>query len=782
VCKEDCADPLQIKNHYHKLASEGKNLDIVQKANEATHRRNRGDAIGPPPVPTQPPKRRYDPIQTPIPRTLAPNTEVVDLENSPLQSALPLQASPPQFAPQSRFPAQPPAARQSNAAPEARAHQDPVIPAQNTAPRPNHPAGPRMGFFAEDARPVVPQQPAHQATQQPPRPAPNQNETQTQRIARIKTEHDNNPTRHLFTHPPGPTLAEQEADRERERVRAERDLVLQQQQQQQHQNQSQRALQDTRSRLNADFDARPQLEPEERDSDHIRQRQPQPTFFRPAGGQMPPSMYPHHVSSEPGRAEQRFSQPQFSMQVAPISSASKPIVDLTGSSTQQPQSRPFSPPLRTVRPPSPARAPPAPNPPPQRTMTPTPAPAPAVPAKEPPKRVNIMSMLNPEPEEERPRRREPETMTPVSSGTPAQQYRPQLPPSESGPPREPFGEPRPFSRPTFPPAQHTPGSSVSTPTSESAPRDGLPSMSHRDSWPGPRPAFQGLPMQQRQQQHPVGSPLSQPQHGPSMPEPRGSLFNQDYRSATFSSLNQARHVPSPPPASGAYSHSRTPSYTQNAPAQHPTQPSASSIVAGAGLVRQNPYARKDGPPAPSSQPHLHGSQVVQAQNEVNYGHSRYAHNEPPPQDTRREAMFDRFRERPSEAATREQRDREQQHREQMLVQQQHQHRYGGHHTPPVTQPHYAPPERSGPTPLSHPAYAPPSDVGHLQHPDSRSQQQLEYHAELRRRDYERERQRQERMETEARNRSIVQQQNQQRLYEDRMRQQHAWEPGPGSKQ
>jgi serine/arginine repetitive matrix protein 2 len=780
VCEKNYTDLPQIKNHFHKLVSDGKNLDLVQKANEATHRRNRGDAIGPPPVPTQPPKRRYDPIQTPMPRTLAPNTEVIDLENSPSQSVMPLHVSPPQFAPQIRFPAQPPAARQSNAAGEPRTHQDPVIPAQNPAPRPHHPPGPRMGFFVDDARSAVAhafQQPAHQATQQPTRPVSNQNETNTQRIARIKTEHDNNPSRNPFSHPPGPSIAEQDAERERERLRVERDLV----QQQHHQSQSQRAIQDTRARMQAAVDARAQLELEEREPDQLHQRQQQPNFFRSTGGQMQPSMYPRPGASEPSRAEQHFPQTQFGIQVTPISSASSPIVDLTGPSLHQPQPRPFSPSLRAVRPPSPVHAPPALNAPPQRTMTPTPAPAPApaLPAKEPPKRLNIMSMLNPEPEEERPRRREPEINTPVSSGTPAQQYRPHLPPSESGTPREPFGEPRPYSRPTFPPSHHTPGSSVSTPTSESAPRDGLPPMGHRDSWPGPRPAFQGLPMQQ---QHQVGSPLSQPQHGPPMPEPRGSLFNRDYRSATFGSLNQARHVPSPPPAAGgAYSHSRTPSYTQNAQAQHSAQSSA-PLATGAGPslnLRQNPYARKDGPPAPSSQPHLHGSQVVHAQNEANHSHNRYAQYEPPQQDPRREAMFDRFRERPSEVPT-----REQQHRDQMLAQQQHQHqhRFGGHHTPPVTQPQFAPPERSGPTPLSHPTYAPPPDAGQLQHPDSRSQQQLEYQAELRRRDYERERQRQERMETEAQYRNAYQAQNQQRLYDDRMRAHQGWEPGPGPKQ
>jgi hypothetical protein len=298
-------------------------------------------------------------------------------------------------------------------------------------------------------------------------------------------------------------------------------------------------------------------------------------------------------------------------------------------------------------------------------------------------------------------------------------------------------------------------------------------MSHRDSWPGPRPSFQVPPIQQGRQ---VGSPLSQPQHGPPMPESRGSLFGPNYRTAPFSALNQSgRHIPSPPPAAGAYSHSRTPSFTHNAQSQGPT-PSSAPLPTSQGPalnLRTNPYALKDLPPGPSPQPQLHGSQVVsmQARNEANHSHNQYAQF----QDTRRDALFDRFRERGSDPAgrEREQRDREQQHREQQMLAQQ-QHRYG-QHTPPVTQPQFAPPDRSGPTPLSHQAYAPPPDSGLLQHPDSRHQQQLEYQQELQRRDYERERQRRERMEQEARYRQEVQAQ---RVYEEGMRARYGnnWEP------
>ncbi|TLD30125.1 hypothetical protein E2P81_ATG06778 [Venturia nashicola] len=863
---EDNADSAQIKNHYHKLIQDGKNSEVEQLVTEAEYRKKRGEASGPPPVPSQPTKRRYDPIQTPMVRTLAPNTEVIDLEKSPSQPGIPLHVSPPQFGSQSRFPAQqqPPASRQPNPAGEPLMHQEPIHPAQKP-PRPH--TGPRMGYFADDSRVNVAHgfpQPALQAMQEPARTLPNQNESQTQRIARIKTEHDNNPSsRNLFTHAPDPMLAEQNAERERERMGAESERATMQQQL--NLQKSQQAFSDTRARMQAemdaqsrmqaemdaqsrmqadmdaqsrmqaemdaqsrmqaerdmrakmqaDVDARAQLEMEQKEPENMRQRPSQPNYFRTSSSQMPPSIYTRPGPPEAGRPEHRSFQTPFGMQIAPMSSAPSPVVDLTGPSgyqsqpppqpPPQPQPRPFSPALLVVRPPSPQRVPSALNPlnpPPSRTMTPTPAPAPAVPtpAKDPPpKRVDIMSMLNTDPpEEERPRRREREVNTPASSGTPAQQYRHPAPLSETGTAREPYGEPQSFSRTGFATSQLTPGSSVSTPTSESGPRDGLPSIHHhhRDSWPASRPPFSGLPMQQQQA---VGSPLSQTQHAPSMPEAQRPSFGApgDYRPATLSRLNSRPNIPSPPPViGGAYSHSRTPSYTQNPRGQPPPQPPV-PVVTGSGLVRDNPYKVRD---PQSSQPHLHVTQVVHPQNEPSYGQNRYAQPyDPPAQEARRlEVALDRFRER-QEVSAREQREREQQqqqhqhqqylqqqqqqqqqrereqqqqhqqHQEQLIAQQRQQYRYG-HHTPPITHTQYAPPERSGPTPLGHTAYPPPD----LSHSQQQSQQHIQYQNELARRDQERDQQRRERMAREAQERSKVQQQRQRYAAEADDQRRHQW--------
>jgi len=272
------------------------------------------------------------------------------------------------------------------------------------------------------------------------------------------------------------------------------------------------------------------------------------------------------------------------------------------------------------------------------------------------------------------------------------------------------------------------------------------------------------------------------------------MFGRDYRAQAFSSLNQtARHNPFPPPAAATtYTHSRTSSFTHNPQTQLPAAPPSAPTATGSGAslnLRNNPYAHKDPPTGPSPLSHNGPLSSIQTRTEQDHSHNQYTQFH---QDHRREAAFDRFRERdrererPSDAivAAREQWDQQQQqqqqqqHREQVLAQQ---HRYGGPHTPPVTQPQFVPPDRSGPTPVSaHSAYATPLQGGPPSHPlDSRAHQQLQYEQELRRRDYERERQRQERMEQEARHRQEVQAQREaQRAYGYH----GGWEPPPPNTQ
>jgi len=139
----------------------------------------------------------------------------------------------------------------------------------------------------------------------------------------------------------------------------------------------------------------------------------------------------------------------------------------------------------------------------------------------------------------------------------------------------------------------------------------------------------------------------------------------------------------------------------------------------------------------------------------------FAHHHARPSDTR-EGAFDRFRERDRErneafefAAVRErinerEREREQLAREREYQEQMaHQQRFG-HHTPPVNQPRYAPPqavpERSTATPISHGGYPSQRDV---QHQQAYTQRQYEFEQEQQRRDYERERSRQSRIHEAA---------------------------------
>jgi hypothetical protein len=355
-----------------------------------------------------------------------------------------------------------------------------------------------------------------------------------------------------------------------------------------------------------------------------------------------------------------------------------------------------------------------------------------------------MSMLNPEPEEERPKKRDVEQSTTASSGTPVQQYR--MPHSETTTtPREAFGEiPRPFSRPSFGAQQTTPTSALSTPITESGPRD---SVSHRDSWPGRQVQYQQAHAQQNHpgHQHQIGSPHAQQQQQHQvLPESRQGMFNRDYRTTAFSSLNhQPRHNASPPPIPG-YPHSRTPSFShqqqhqqqQQQQNQHPTPPSSGASVqpGPASSLRANPYAHKESPSGPP--PHSTSGQIPQTRSEIGPGANQYMTH----LQNQREAHFDRFRERENELSMRDS------IRERVDLSAISQLQRFGPHTPPANQSRYPPPERSGHTPLNHLGYAPPTG----QAPQPHDQRNLEYQQELARREQERTRSRDERMQDEAR--------------------------------
>jgi serine/arginine repetitive matrix protein 2 len=739
----------KIKNHYQKFVNDGKHMDMIQDANDATRRRNLGEDMGPPPAPTQAAKRRYDTSQPPVPRTLAPNTDVIDLDQSPtLQPAMPVHASPPQFAAPNRFPPLSQPSRQTSSSGVPGSVHDIHGSTPAMLPRTSHSSGPRMGFFTDEPRTTAlahnssHHQPAQQ--QKSVQPAVLQDDSRIAKpIERIKTEYEPSPSRTIFAQLPSQLAAEREREhrdrdreherereRERERVEREREreMILQQQ----------RERNDHFARIQAKEDARAQLQLEQQE--HLYSRQSHQNPFQSTGSHQPAAL--HRLNGpDPMRLEQRPpSGAQYGVPQGHVANALRGVVE--GSSSQlQPR---YDQSHRSIRPPSPPTGtrpaqPAAPSR--QANQPPNPGPPPAT-RPEPSKRVNIMSMLNPEPEEERPKKRDVEQSVPASSGTPVQQYR--MPHSEATTtPREAFGDiARPYSRPSFGGQQTTPTSTLSTPITESGSRDSLPSVGHRDNRPGRQAQYPQTHAQQSHSghQHQIRSPhAQQQQQHQAPPETRQGMFNRDYRAPAFSSLNQqSRHNPSPPPMS-AYPHSRTPSFShqsQQQQNQHPTPPASGAPAqpGPASNLRANPYAHKE----PSSGPPSHSAnaQMPQARSEVSQGPNQYlAHLQ-----NQHEARFDRFRERESDLSMRDNiRERSDLS---ALAQIQ---RYN-QHTPPANQPRYPPPERTGHTPLNHLGYAPPAG----QAPQPADQRTLEYQQEIARREQERTRQREERMVEEAR--------------------------------
>ncbi|TKA66435.1 hypothetical protein B0A49_09929 [Cryomyces minteri] len=75
--------PTMVKNHFQRLAESGNRIDLTEDAAAADAKKLRGDDMGPPPVPTQIVKRRYDNFQPAVPRPLAPSTDVMEVDDPP---------------------------------------------------------------------------------------------------------------------------------------------------------------------------------------------------------------------------------------------------------------------------------------------------------------------------------------------------------------------------------------------------------------------------------------------------------------------------------------------------------------------------------------------------------------------------------------------------------------------------------------------------------------------------------------------------------------------------
>ncbi|KAK5710814.1 hypothetical protein LTR15_012791 [Elasticomyces elasticus] len=187
-----------IKNHYQRQVGNGNQPELENAAKEADRRRELGDEVGPPPTPTPIVKRKYDAPQPNAPRTLAPNTDAMELDEPNASARQPQvkHMSPPQYQAQPRFI---PSA-QSTPIPAQRVVPSPIpstaSPAapkmQAAPPRPTpHPLGAGLAFTSEsrpESRPGLPTSNVFRHSQgsmprsQPPPPQPPQHQDIVERL------------------------------------------------------------------------------------------------------------------------------------------------------------------------------------------------------------------------------------------------------------------------------------------------------------------------------------------------------------------------------------------------------------------------------------------------------------------------------------------------------------------------------------------------------------------------------------------------------------------------
>ncbi|KAF2160739.1 hypothetical protein M409DRAFT_59763 [Zasmidium cellare ATCC 36951] len=518
-----------IKNHYQRQIDGGRG-DLEKAAMAANTRREAGVDIGPPPTPTPIVKRKYDNPQSSTPRTIAPQTEAGNIEEAmpPSHAVPPKHASPPQAAYQPK--PQYSTSAQSTPIPAQRAVPSPLPVASTPAPAPmpaaahprgglQHPLGSRRGFLTSESRPGA----------QPPSPFRLGQEQATPAAAPRSQPPPAQPTRTLSN------------------VSNEFMNSLRQEQE--------RAL-----RMQAEYDTDPRVEQlQQQPPGHIPHTHGSPASQPIAAP--PPDRKPLMEERAPTPPRAGFPpiastrQPLFGPNAGPMHSFSTPLPPFAarGSYNQSPTkpetSRPGSVPTSAPLPP-PAQAP-------MPSATPAPAAAPT-PAPEPPKRSNLLSILNSEPEEPKPAKRDSlPTPSRVASPGPAS-----FPPSSTPQPmpgiqssrRETFGQPSMphshFHRPSYSQTSSTPVPPPAT-------------LKHEPSSGGMRP-MQSAPKQDWPPR------MMGPGSHPSPPNPTPldrdgrPAFYQPHRSSMLG-LGTPRAGPSPPPNA---LHSRTPSLSaqqQSAP-------------------------------------------------------------------------------------------------------------------------------------------------------------------------------------------------------------------------
>ena len=543
-----------IKNHFQRQIDSGSRNDLEAAANSADERRARGEDLGPAPTPTPIVKRKYENPQTGPSRPLAPHSEAMEVDDhgQAARAQTAKHASPPQYQARPQFTS----AAQISQIPATRVVPSPMAttaaaaPAQFQASRPlQQHLGARPSFLS-DTRPE---------SRQGLQPAPAVRGPQQSPVHGQPPQLDR-------AHPGAPRDHQDQYLRDlvEEQTRA---LEIQRTQfgQSRHEPLQRQNSQNRNAAQGSPLNPPLQHGPDRMSLGEERSSSPLRKFF-------------------PGFSRNPLGIPTFSSLGGPTpfqTSAGRSPFDLSPTKREEhrPSSVPTSQPLQTSTPVSHA---------------------------EPPKRSNVLSLLNTDEDEPKPPKRDslPSASQRVASPTAQAFPHSTSAPSIPGIRREPsFGQPSiPQSRFNGPFGSQGSGSPSGLSSLKHESSNAPVSLPPKQDWAS---VAQGLP------------PRSQPPPAnPALERDVRGYYQHNHRTSLLGSLGQPRAVPSPPPLSSGIPHSRTPSLTAQTTQSGREQPRPS--LAGphqpGQSMQQHPYASQ--PPTPFSQ-----HQSSQSQNQAQHSHN-----------------------------------------------------------------------------------------------------------------------------------------------------------------
>ena len=539
-----------IKNHFQRQIDSGSRPELEEAANRADERRVRGEDIGAPPAPTPIIKRKYEPPQTATSRPLAPNSEAMEVdEHVPAVRAQPKHASPPQFQ-----------ARPQYTAPS----QHTPIPATRVVPSPMAVAAVPAPTQSQVPRPLQ-----YPFGGRPPFQADSRPESR-QGIPAVSA----------FRAVPEPQLRGQQSQSGRPQVDAQDREYLQKLAEEQERALRIQALDATLQRQGSQQRHPMQGSPLDQPLHHPADRKP---------------LGEERSSPPPRNVFTGFPRPSLGSSTFGQLGGPPPFTTFAGRSpfdpspTKKEEPRPGSVPTGLI----------------SRGPAPTPQPA-------PPKRSDVMSLLNRDDDEPKPPKRDSLPSAPQRIASPAPQPFSHTPSASSIPGirREPsFGQTSvpqsPFHRNHFGGSQGSAQSSAGS-ALKHEPTHAPASQPPKQDWAAAARALQ------------TSQP---PSTNPILERDVRSYYPHSHRSSILGSLNQPRGIPSPPPLGSGIGHSRTPSLTgatsqatRDQPRSGLAGPLSSASYPSAQSLQSNPYASQ--PSTPFPQP-----QTSQAQNQTHHAHN-----------------------------------------------------------------------------------------------------------------------------------------------------------------